>query len=224
MLSIITPCTRPFNLTLIYNSIDFSKIHKWYICYDATKIHNHINMFCNEQIVEIFVDGTCVNSMFGNEQRNVGMRNVQSGYVFFLDDDNLMHPDFFSSVDTTIPEKLYTFDRVNNMNKIKSGAGINNGKGIDVAQFCADISLLSTEKFAVGLNTTKEQAHNADSRIIYSLLKKHSKKHIYIPKVLAYYNKIRVIQKNIHIQKQKLQKQRQERREHNQEDKNVLLS
>ena len=184
MLNVVTPCMRPENLIRIYQTINFNFITKWYICYDTTKVLNESKMFDNNpHVVELFIDGTDVNSMFGNQQRNMGLKQISKGYVYFLDDDNVMHPDFYKFIDTNTPKKIYTFDRLNNFNIVSSGDITNTRgrvcRGLDTSQFCVDIDLITTECFLVNSNCRKS-THNADTRFISSLIKKHPDKHIYI--------------------------------------------
>ena len=193
MLTIITPCSRPDNLPAMFDSISFPKIDKWYIVYDTSNNRTYTHQFTNHpQIIELEADGTSVNSAVGHYQRNFALRIItklkKNGYVYFLDDDNILHPDFLDSVDFSVPDRFYTFDqflkrlndhqyeyRLGNVLKINS---------IDMAQFCFDISIKSPDLFF------HNSYYGADGLLVEQLYQQASSNHIYIPKILCYYNKL----------------------------------
>jgi hypothetical protein len=97
-LTIITPCSRIHNLPALYESIEFDKINKWIIVYDTT-----VNSFCpsflsHTQIIEVDCKSS-LNGVVGNTQRNYGLSLVEDdNYIYFLDDDNIIHPNFWKHV------------------------------------------------------------------------------------------------------------------------------
>ena len=90
MLTIITPCSRPDNLGMLSKSIKFDKIDKWIIVYDTTKDRTYKKSFeGNSKIIEVECNDA---GDYGNQQRNYGMSLVDDGFIYFLDDDNIVHP------------------------------------------------------------------------------------------------------------------------------------
>ena len=111
MISIITPCSRPENLQKIYNSIQFDKIHKWIIVYDTTKGKTYKKSFEGyPKIIEVECDDA---GGYGNQQRNYGMSLVDDGFIYFLDDDNIVHLNFWRMLDDEITDEkyFYTFNQ-----------------------------------------------------------------------------------------------------------------
>lgn len=105
-LSIITPCSRPLNLPIIYSSILElkSKNVEWIIIYDREE--NYDERILNyESLIPIKLlvskrqpsDINC-----GSRQRNVGIDNAIGDYLYFLDDDNLIHKFLYDKI------KLYS--------------------------------------------------------------------------------------------------------------------
>ena len=98
-ITIITPCSRIHNLPMLYESIKFDKIHKWIIVYDTT-----VNSYCHsfihsEQIIEVDCKSS-LNGVVGNTQRNYALSLVEDdNYIYFLDDDNIIHPDFWKIIE-----------------------------------------------------------------------------------------------------------------------------
>ena len=187
MLSIITPCSRPENLPRLFQSINFNKINHWYIVYDTSKDRSYEHIFHNYQkISEHNIDGTPFNSKSGNYQRNYALNLIKEGYVYFLDDDNLIHPDFFTELDFNTPNKLYTFDQFlrkkDENNIIYRKGNVLRTNHFDMAQFCFDISI--KPKNLLFENTL----YAADGKLIEELDEVCKDNHIYIPKILCYYN------------------------------------
>jgi glycosyltransferase involved in cell wall biosynthesis len=109
MISIITPCCRPENLRLLSLSIDFSQIDRWYIIYDTREGRKYTKQFdLNSKVIEL----ECSEGISGNPQRNLGLKLVRDGFVYFLDDDNIIHPEFWKLTKTMDPSKFYTFDQL----------------------------------------------------------------------------------------------------------------
>lgn len=95
MIYIITPCTRPFNLSAMKESIP--KECKWVVCYDARvkngppTIDNAIVLNCPET------------GVWGNPTRNYAINSIKDmltddDWLYILDDDNIIHPDWYDGV------------------------------------------------------------------------------------------------------------------------------
>ena len=114
---IITPSYRSKNLTEhLLPSIDFKYIDKWIIVHDADKVKEKVFDEKRDEIVEFFNNDCAGDS--GNPQRNRGLEAVRelypegSVFVYFLDDDNIIHPNFYVMVQNIEAGKIYTFDQV----------------------------------------------------------------------------------------------------------------
>ena len=94
LINIITPCTRPENLSAISESINIPSEHyRWIVVFDAP------------QIPEMQLPSNCEcyahqneGSVFGNAQRNYAKTLINDGYVMYMDDDNILHPNFWDEV------------------------------------------------------------------------------------------------------------------------------
>lgn len=176
MIEIITPCSRPQNLEKIkdYVGLHYPSI-RWHICYDLSKVKEFNNIH-NAVVTGIY------GGVSGNAQRNKaieGIKNMDS-WVYCLDDDNLLHPDFHTlhSMDLSNYD-IVTFDQ-----QLQDGS-IRNGNDprethIDQAQFMIRRSI----------HEPYTQDYNADGILIERLVKKYPDRWLYIPKVLSYYNRL----------------------------------
>lgn len=180
---IITPCSRPENLFLLKDSIKV-KHTTWYIVYDSD---TPIQTFKHElNIIELNIKG----GMYGNKQRNLALdtilnNNIQD-FIYFLDDDNVIHPEFETtfeylySIPTSITN-LITFDQ-ETLNGIRKG-NILIRNNIDTAQFIAHTKLISNTRW-------DETLYNADGKFIEDLIEKAECNPTYIPNILSYYNRL----------------------------------
>jgi len=178
-LNIITPCCRSENLDIIVKSINFDLINKWYIIYDTSKYRTYTKKFeDNPKIEEHF----CSNiGVVGHPQRNFGLNLIKDGFVYFLDDDNIIHPEFWNIVPTLNINNFYTFDQqrlyeghVINGNTFKIGC-------IDTAQYIIPKKFINNLKF-------ETNQYAADGVFIIRINEQYSKNHIYLPKIGSYYN------------------------------------
>jgi hypothetical protein len=97
-INIITPCSRPENLMSIGLSINIPlENFKWIIVFDAEEIPELSVPKSGFKNTEFYAHKN-PNGCSGNSQRNFGLDLVEDGYVYFQDDDTLMHPEFWESV------------------------------------------------------------------------------------------------------------------------------
>lgn len=104
-ISIITPCTRIENLPVILSSIELHNgIFEWIIVYDGKIIKNiddRILTYKKSSNVDIklLIDyNNNPNTGKAWYLRNIGIKNATGDYLYFLDDDNLLHWKFYPNV------------------------------------------------------------------------------------------------------------------------------
>jgi glycosyltransferase involved in cell wall biosynthesis len=109
---IITPSRRPFNLQFISKTIP--QECEWVVVFDKT--------VKNEHTVE---NATIINSQdtgfWGNPNRNIGLDYIKNNlnptdndWVYILDDDNIIHPDWWFNIQTHLgsTESIITWGQV----------------------------------------------------------------------------------------------------------------
>lgn len=191
---IITPCYRPANLDLMFKSIDFDLIYRWYIVYDTTRNRTYTRKYPGHpKIIELESSDVGIS---GNAQRNAALNIVEDGFVYFLDDDNVVHPDLWVELPKMTSNHYYSWDQLRNpegddtdwvlfkneKGKILKGDTLKLQR-IDTAQ------VLIPKKFFEGLQW-KTDDYKADGILIESVYKKNPSAHIYLPKILCYYNSL----------------------------------
>lgn len=179
-LTIITPSIRPSNLFKLKDSIDFDYVNEWIIVYDGSKINKNPNLFINEnnpKIKEYIFKGEGIS---GNPQRNFALNNVQNEdtYIYFLDDDNLMHSDLYKFLNIIDDEKIYTFNQANRL----KGNSIDLG-GVDAAMFLVDYKFCKKIKWKLG-------EYAADYYFIHDCYLANKKQWIWVDNTFSYYNSL----------------------------------
>jgi hypothetical protein len=176
-LTIITPCCRPDNLIKLKGSIRFDLIDKWIIVYDTSKDRSYKMQFQDDsKILELECN---ILGAAGHPQRNFAIHHVNHGYIYMLDDDNIMHPEFWNICPLFELPYFYTFDLLNN-NTLLPGNNIKINK-IDTSMFCVNKEHLKDIRW-------REDIYEADGYFIMDINKSNKDLHKYINKVAAYYN------------------------------------
>ena len=195
MLTFITPCSRQDNLPAIVNSINFDKIHKWIIVYDTSEEKRYNKLYENHtQIMEVECNIKPISGK-GQPQRNYGMSLVDDGYIYFLDDDNIIHPQFWSIVDLLDNEKFFTFDQIRKdinggilFDQIRKDIkeGILYGNKIIVRLI--DTAMFIVHKKHIGNIKWLEDRFCSDGFFICDIYNNNKESHVYINSIGCYYN------------------------------------
>jgi len=179
-ITIITPSYRVNNLLEIKKSIDFDYVDEWIIVYDGSKISENPNLFKNQENNKIKEYVHTSNGISGNPQRNYALSKVTNAntMLYYLDDDNIIHPNLYRLLKIIDNDKMYTFNQFNRL----AGNNVNVGS-IDTAMTiipfskCKDIIWLT-------------DIYEADGYYIKSCYDNNTSSHIYVDNDLCYYNKL----------------------------------
>ena len=185
-ITIITPSIRPENLLIIQQSILFEYVNEWIIVYDGNKIKENPNLFSSDKIKEYVYSGE---GRSGNSQRNYALDQVQHSdtYIYFLDDDNLIHPELYSIVDTLEDNKIYTFNQERPPDVFPFTDNLKGNRievfNIDSAMYLVDYKLCKDIRW-------NPHQYYSDGLFIMDCYSRNKDKWIYINQTLAYYNKL----------------------------------
>lgn len=177
-ITIITPSYRTTNIHKLYESIDFDYVDEWIIVYDGNKITKNPNLFENDKKIKEYIYKG--NGISGNPQRNFALNMIKNKdtYIYYLDDDNIIHPDLYRLLNIIHDEMFYTF---NQYYKLKG----NNPTlyNIDTAMLLIHYNLCKDIKWI-------PDKYEADGYYIQECYNKNKDKHIFVNNDLCYYNKI----------------------------------
>ena len=179
-LTILTPSYRVNNLIEIKKTLNFEYIDEWIIVYDGNKIESNPCIFQgNNKIKEYVFKGEGIS---GNPQRNFALTKITNPdtLIYYLDDDNIFHPDMYKLLNIIDNDKMYTFNQYNRIN----GNNINVGK-IDTAMVIIPYKLCKNVKWILN-------KYEADGYYIKECYDENKNIHIYVDNDLCYYNKIGV--------------------------------
>jgi hypothetical protein len=187
MLTIITPCCRQGNLPHLFNSINFDKIHKWIIVYDTSNERNYSKLYEEHPKIQEYF---CSGGISGNPQRNFALDIVEDGFIYFLDDDNIIHPNFWAVVEQLDDNHFFTFDQIgNDYCKYHYGSDILEGNRVEL--FYIDTAMYILHKKFINDIRWKNELYNADGHFITDIYNNHKSSHKYINIVASYYNHLR---------------------------------
>jgi hypothetical protein len=124
----------------------------------------------------------------GHPQINYALSFIESGFVYVLDDDNIIHPQFWQILPTLDIHHVYTWDQIRYENKhtgaqkILKGGNIKSGY-IDTAQFIVPREFIGNSKWPIN-------KRGGDYYFIIQIYRKCSGLFIYIPQICAYWNRL----------------------------------
>lgn len=178
-LTIVTPCSRPENLAKMFETMRFDLIDKWYIIYD-TRNATFVRRYHHPQVVEMECKDEGV---VGHPIRNMALGIITDGLVYFLDDDNVIHPEFWKICRSFAPGKIHTFDMEYADKRVLTGDSVK-VCSIDTAQYVFDVALVGTTRFI-------PTEYVADGMFIESVYGANRDKWVYHKQIAAYYNRLR---------------------------------
>lgn len=198
-LSLITACTRPENLSQILRSIESSSLQvifdtRWIIVVDGTK-PNSIEVEAKDVISRSWVEvkvAADLKSQFGAAQRNAGLDAVTDGWVYFLDDDNLVHPHMASRVRCLIQEHPSVSVFAWQQQRDDRGPFV---LGISEESFTTpekiDTAQIFARREAIG-STRWEYFYQHDWRFAKALREANPDKIMFIQEPLCYWNRLSI--------------------------------
>jgi len=184
-LTIVTPCSRPDNLPRMLPGIEAGGLSfdlDWRIVFDLS-VCQPVDV-PGAKLDAVSVEG----SRFGNAQRNLALDAIGDGWVYFLDDDNAIHPDFYRLLLAAMkaqPAKLaFAFDQELSIGHRHASPESMLVNCIDMAQVCIRRDLIGALRFQL-------HPYNADGRFIEALHTHAPRAWGFIPATMAYYNHLR---------------------------------
>jgi len=185
-LVVITPCCRPELLGHVRDSVRFSIVTRWIIVFDADQVprENLPPAVLHPQITLVATQAH--DSRYGNAQRHLGLRIARKMYreddpfIYFLDDDNLVHPAFYDLFHRFMWRRqvFYTFNQRRAWLTCygKSCARVM----MDTAMICLPLSLCP--------DWNPSSVYAEDYYFIRAVMRQHRDRHVYVNQIAAHYN------------------------------------
>jgi len=194
-LNIITRCTRPDQLKSIKDSIFRTILFdiKWWIVFDTRVVKDidadflsNLQLLGGEALYFRGEDGD-----FGHTLLSKTIDRITDGFIYFLDDDNLMHENFYDRIYKEIkdnPEKRGFIFSQKIGGRDWTGLDIREAKPentrvqhIDMAQFLLSRDLIGHVRFVPG-------DYKADGYFIEKIYNENKNDFYFISEPLCYYN------------------------------------
>lgn len=186
LLYIVTPCSRPDNLLAIRERLPSNQEWVWVIVYTVRPLRR---AFSSDPRVYEFWPGVEANheddpTTYGNLGRNFGLGLVHDNisYIYFLDDDNIIHPKFWNFVYPVLlkgKNDFITFDQLHRPETILEGP-------LAILHMI-DTAMFVTQRGLIGHKRWRLVAQDADGRFA-AMMQREARNHTYINHVCAYHN------------------------------------
>jgi hypothetical protein len=180
-INIITPCSRPENLHIISKSINIPKEnYRWIVVFDSLTLPDE-NLIPNNCEYYLHKD---INSISGNGQRNFALDLVEMGYIYFNDDDTLIHPELWDNV-KDCNEDFISFNQSLYNGQIRLTGNIITLRHTDSHNFMVSSKLVGDSRWRLDI-------YEADGFFAIDCYSKATTKK-YINKTLSIYNQLKYI-------------------------------
>lgn len=139
--SIITPCSRLENLPRMREFIPNDV--EWIVVVDGDSLGDA--PLANN--VKYWLES---GGVFGSSQRNLGIEKATGDYVYFLDDDNVLHPALLPRMNDLKPDRMVMFNQVirNGFERLTSRYKVIEPCHCDTAQFFVPRDLIGDTRWA----------------------------------------------------------------------------
>jgi len=194
-IQIITRCSRLSNLKQIYKSIfstDKFEIN-WYLIFDTNFVDSlPIDLITYLDAPNVFISYEKSEGQdHGHQMINSIIDNIESGWIYVLDDDNIIHEDFYEKIFECMNDnpksKGFIFEQkiggidFTGLDVRPCGEDLVVVSKIDMAQFILKRDLIGDDRIPKGY-------YVGDGMFIEELFKKTKKDFYFINQILCYYN------------------------------------
>jgi len=200
LLNIVTLVTRPENLTKIRNSIedafnlvqDCKLTRRWLLLPDPR--YCALGTVPDADIIRCHELSNLhpAKSWFGaGTLRNRALQFINDGWIYFLDDDNLMHPKFAFTLNYWLQrnragKKIIVFSQLNSDGSPRLTAAPQNMRlyHVDSAQAVFLASLIRSYRF-------RENCRTEDGLLIEHIHREHPDEFLFVDAPVSYFNALR---------------------------------
>lgn len=194
-INIITRCSRPNNLLevskSVFNTDKFDVI--WHLIFDTNVIKEiNVELLLHLQSLNTKIKfEQSIQGDHGHQMVNHCIDDIQDGWVYMLDDDNILHSDFYDRIDDVIKnntdkrgiifnQKIGGIDFTGQDIRFCSPENVKVSK-IDMAQFLLRRDFIGDSRIVLG-------QYVGDGIFIESIYKENTEEFIFINEILCYYN------------------------------------
>ena len=189
-LHVITRCTRPENLRAVHKSFGENRVI-WHVVFDTSAIGSidaELLFWLHSVATNVkFLKGEQGSYMYPLMNMIVDLDIPKNRWVTLIDDDNIMHPDYYEALREVDADKYLAVcyhqqvDIARNSIRIAQQGNTIVG-GIDLAQYTFKSNVIQEDI------ATFKAGYCGDGEFIQELHSKHPDKFLFIDKILSHYN------------------------------------
>ena len=194
MCNIITRCSRTANILKVKDSI-FNNIKSdvtWWITFDTNSLKEiSIDILSELQSPNIKLRFRKSRPGDYGESHNLILDEIESGWCYFLDDDNIIHEDFFTEISDKINSNPEARAIIFNQwigGKDFTGQDVRFAAPENVQVSKIDMAQFLVKRELIGENRFIEDEYKTDGYFITKIWEENSKEFLFIDKILCYYN------------------------------------
>lgn len=189
---VITRCTRVENLLTIADSVYKEGVDvTWHVVFDTNVVKDIeaslLGELYSRGALLYFKKGTPGTYMYPEMNEIISFELKTYDYVTLIDDDNIVHPDYYDVMSEAIKENPYAcafcYNQLVDINRNSYRIALPHNTvvgGIDLAQFTVSVSYASCFEFGAG--------YCGDGEFIQAMHNEHTDKFVFIDQTLCYYN------------------------------------
>ena len=188
---ILTRCSRPNNLLKVADSIPKKDDIVWHVIFDSTRLKDiDVDLLTKLQDYNprVYFEYSQGGDYLYPQMSKIIKNNIKSGWVYSLDDDNILHEDFYEKITNSIDSSIdgIVFNQ-HVGGKDFTGVDVRYAKPenmkvrqIDLAQFVLNRRVFDRVEF--------EGGYDADGRFIERVYESNPNSFLFIDTILAHYN------------------------------------
>jgi hypothetical protein len=186
---LITPCSRPYHLDAVYGSILAQRMPTdnitWWIIFDADRVLFDVQARFNKLRVET---GSVRGKPWGDKQTDVALERIKDGWVYRVDDDNIIHRDFLARL-SNVSGCALVVDQVWKNGDLRLRASPENLKPliVDTAQFAVKREAIGSVRW-IDYVKHHNTMRGGDGYFIQQIHNRHMDDFTFVNEPLCYYN------------------------------------
>lgn len=188
LINIMTPVLRTQNLIKIFNSIPWELDgfnFNFCLVYDGFENQWLGIKDSDYATVEYMIADTNGDDFAGHKKRNWFLDNVHSGYVYFCDDDNLIHPELFKNLMGKLDGTSIIMDQYNKNDSLR----LSHTEPIEVGH--VDVGNILINRKDIGDLRFEADKYEADGILFNEIFVKRGVPIKRDSEAKTYYNKLR---------------------------------
>ena len=184
-ITVVTPSNRPWLLPKVYSSLPVGA--EWVVVLDRHDLREVPAELPHAANVKLFAH---TGGKWGNDQRSFGMLQASGEYLYFLDDDNVVHPrlmPLFEKLTASGERPAIVVNQILKSGELRLRATLPpHPNGTDTAQVLVPRSMTLGHKWDSNM-------YEADGKFFGEIFSEHRERFVAVDEPACYYNYLRFV-------------------------------